>query len=179
MIVDGANGAAGPFTLSLQTGPADASFGYWRLGVPNTFQDIADPMFDMGFGTGAASDTEFKDIVLPFQFNFYGTDYVTNPAEKAAGATGMDSDRVFANWELNSARVKAFASGEDFPLGKPDVVIEIPGDYSTLLRSDPGTAKREQLRVREEFLAALGAGLVGRAFSRDADRPSYLFYREA
>jgi predicted GNAT superfamily acetyltransferase len=117
-------------------------------------------------------------VIRAYAVNFYGTDYVTNPVEKAAGATGMDSDRVFANWELNSARVKALASGQEFPLGKPDQVIEIPGDYSTLLKSDLGTAKREQLRVREEFLSALGAGLVCRAFSRNTDRPAYLFYRE-
>jgi predicted GNAT superfamily acetyltransferase len=117
-------------------------------------------------------------VIRDYAVNFYGTDYVTNPVEKAAGATGMDSDRLFANWELNSARVKAFASGQEFPLGKPDQVIEIPGDYSTLLKSDPDAAKHEQLRVREEFLSALGAGLVGRAFSRNTDRPAYLFYRE-
>jgi predicted GNAT superfamily acetyltransferase len=117
-------------------------------------------------------------VIRDYAVNFYGTDYVTNPLEKAAGVTGMDSDRLFANWELNSARVKAFAAGQEFPLGKPDEVIEIPGDYSALLKSDPGTAKREQLRVREEFLAALGAGLVCRGFDRNADRPAYLFYRE-
>jgi predicted GNAT superfamily acetyltransferase len=117
-------------------------------------------------------------VIRDYAVNFYGTDYVTNPVEKAAGATGMDSDRLFANWELNSARVKALASGQEFPLGEPAKVIEIPGDYSTLLKSDLGTAKREQLRVREEFLSALGAGLVCRAFSRNTDRPAYLFYRE-
>jgi predicted GNAT superfamily acetyltransferase len=117
-------------------------------------------------------------IIREFAVNFYGTDYVTNPAEKAAGATGMDSDRLFANWELNSARVEALAAGQEFPLGKADEVIEIPGDYSALLKSDPDSAKREQLRVREEFLAALGAGFVCRAFDRNSDRPAYLFYRD-
>jgi len=117
-------------------------------------------------------------VIREYAVNFYGTDYVTNPVEKAAGATGMDSDRLFANWELRSPRVAAFAAGQQFTLGKPDKVIEIPGDYSALLKSDPDTAKREQLRVREEILTALGEGLVGRAFERNADRPGYLFYRE-
>ena len=117
-------------------------------------------------------------VVREYAVNFYGTDYVTNPAEKAAGATGMDSDRLFASWELRSPRVEAFASGQQFALGKPDAVIEIPGDYSSLLKSDPDTAKDEQLRVREEFLAALGGGLVCRAFDRNTDRPAYLFYRD-
>jgi predicted GNAT superfamily acetyltransferase len=116
-------------------------------------------------------------VIREYAVNFYGTDYVTNPAEKAAGATGMDSDRLFASWELRSPLVEAFAAGQQFTLGKPDEVIEIPGDYSALLKADPDTAKREQLRVREEFLRALGAGLVCRAFDRNTDRPAYLFYR--
>ena len=118
-------------------------------------------------------------VIREYAVNFYGTDYVTNPVEKAAGATGMDSDRLFASWELNSPRVEALAVGLEFQLGKPDEVIEIPGDYSALLKSDPDTAKREQLRVREEFLTALSSGLVCRAFDRSAERPEYLFYREA
>ena len=117
-------------------------------------------------------------VVREYAVNFYGTDYVTNPAEKAAGATGMDSDRLFASWELRSPRVEAFAAGEQFTLGKPAEVIEIPDDYSALLKSDPDTAKREQLRVREEFLAAFSAGLVCRAFAREIVRPAYLFYRD-
>ena len=72
----------------------------------------------------------------------------------------------------------ALAAGQDFPLTEPDEVIEIPQDFTALLKSDPDTAKREQLRVREEFLALLGAGLVCRAFDRNAARPRYLFYRD-
>jgi len=118
-------------------------------------------------------------VIREYAVNFYGTDYVTNPAEKAAGATGIDSDRLFASWDLRSPLVEAFATGQQFPLGRPDEVIEIPGDYSALLKSDPETARGEQVRVREEFLAALGSGLVCRAFTRNGDRPAYLFYREA
>lgn len=117
-------------------------------------------------------------VIRGYAVNFYGTDYVTNPVEKAAGASGMDSDRLFASWELRSPRVEAFSVGQEFPLGKPDEVIEIRGDYSALLKSDPDTAKREQLRVREEFLSFLGAGLVCRAFNRNTERPWYLLYQE-
>ena len=117
-------------------------------------------------------------VIREYAVNFYGTDYVTNPAEKAVGATGMDSDRLFASWELSSPRVEAFAAGRQFTLEKPEQVIEIPCDYSALLKSDPDTAKRELLRVREEFLVALGEGLVCRAFDRNTDPPAYLFYRE-
>ena len=117
-------------------------------------------------------------VVRGYAVNFYGTDYVTNPVEKAAGVSGMDSDRLFASWELRSPRVEAFAVGQEFRLGKPDEVIEISGDYSTLLKTNLDTARAEQLRVRQEFLSLLGAGLVCRAFDRNTDRPAYLFYRE-
>ncbi len=117
-------------------------------------------------------------VVREYAVNFYGTDYVTNPAEKAAGISGMDSDRLFANWDLNSPRVKALAAGLEYPLGAADQVIEIPANFSELLKSDPEAGKCEQLRVREEFLKALGEGLVCRAYRRDEARPHYLFYRD-
>ena len=117
-------------------------------------------------------------VIRDYAVNFYGTDYVTNPVEKSAEASGMDSDRLFASWELRSPRVSAFAAGQEFPLGEPDEVIDIPADFPALLKSDADSAKREQLRVREEFLGLLGAGLVCRAFDRHAARPRYLFYRE-
>ena len=117
-------------------------------------------------------------VVRSYAVNFYGTDYSTNPAEKAAGAAGMDSDRLFASWELRSPRVEALAAQREYSLGKSAASIELPADFSALLKSDPDQAKQEQLRVRAEFLKALAAGLVCRAFARDAQRPKYLFYRE-
>ena len=117
-------------------------------------------------------------IVRSYAVNFYGTDYATNPTERAAGPLGMDSDRLFALWELRSPRVEALAEGREFSVGKPDETIEIPNDFPGLLKSDPDAAKKESLRIREEFLRAFGAGLVCRAFERDQKRPRYLLYRE-
>src|SRR5438046_3166323 len=114
--------------------------------------------------------------IREYAVNFYGTDYGANPAEKTIG---MDSDRLFAGWELRSPRVEALSEGRQYPLGVPDEVIEIPGDFSALLKSDAPLAKREQLRVREEFLKALSGGLVCRAFDRNAARPRYLLFRDS
>src|SRR2546429_454541 len=114
-------------------------------------------------------------VIRDYAVNFYGTDYVTNPVEKNAWASGMDSDRLFASWHLRSPRVEAFAGGRQFPLGAPAETIEIPADFPALLKSDPNVAKREQLRVRKEFVALLSEGFVCRAFDRDATRPKYLF----
>ena len=112
--------------------------------------------------------------IREYAVNFYGTDY-GNPAGKTIG---MDSDRLFAGWELRSPRVEALSGGRQYRLGKPDDAIEIPGDFSTLLKSDVQLAKREVLRVREEFLKALSAGLVCGSFERHPEKPRYLFYRE-
>lgn len=117
-------------------------------------------------------------VIREYAVNFYGTDYVTNPAEKGSGASGMDSDRVFASWELRSPRVEAFCQREDYDHGEAERTIEIPADFSSLLKSNPQAAKREVLRVREEFLQALSDGYVCRAFDRNAERPKYLFYSE-
>jgi len=117
-------------------------------------------------------------VVRSYAVNFYGTDYATNPNERAAGPLGMDSDRLFAIWELRSPRVEALAEGGQFSLSQPDDVIEIPNDFSALLKLDPDAAKAESLRIREEFLRAFSAGLVCRGFERDEQRPRYLLYRE-
>ena len=112
--------------------------------------------------------------IREYAVNFYGTDYGASRSEKAVG---IDSDRLFAGWELCSPRVEALAEGRKYPLGEPDEVIEIHGDFSALQKSDPQLAKREQRRVRGEFLKALISGLVCRGFERDQKRPRYLFYK--
>src|SRR5215813_4462067 len=117
-------------------------------------------------------------VVREYAVNFYGTDYGTNPAEKAAGVFGMDSDRLFASWELKSPRVETLSQRADSLLPAAERTIEIPGEFSALVKRDPQTGKREALRIREEFLAALADGFVCRAFERDPESPRYLFYRE-
>lgn len=114
-------------------------------------------------------------VVREYAVNFYGTDYSTNPAEKAV-VSGMDSDRLFASWDLNAPRVAAFSRREEFLLGEPQRRVEIPADFSALLKSDPAEAKREVLRVRNEFVQTLADGFVCRAFDRHSARPCYLFY---
>src|SRR2546428_11408327 len=109
--------------------------------------------------------------------NLYGTDYVTEPDEKVDAPRGIDSDRLFASWDLSSERVTVLASGGQPPhLGEPVVTIEIPPNWSTILKEDVDAARREQLRLREEFQRALAAGLVCVGFDRNATRPCYVLY---
>ena len=109
--------------------------------------------------------------------NLYGTDYVTEPDEKVDGARGIDSDRLFASWDLSSERVTVLASGsQPPPLGERVATIEIPPNWPIMLKENVGAARREQLRVREEFQRALAAGLTCASFDRNAPRPCYVLY---
>lgn len=109
-------------------------------------------------------------VIREYAVNFYGTDYGT--------PNGLDSDRVFASWRLNDARVEKFSRRESDELGAAERSVVIPADFAVLLKSDPEAARQEVVRVREEFLETLSAGYVCRAFDRDAEQPRYLFYPE-
>ena len=118
-------------------------------------------------------------VVRGYAVNYYGTDYSTATAEFGR-AHGIDSDRLVAEWHLASARVEATARGEAAPApARPDAAVAIPPDWGALVSADPRAARREQLRVREEFRRALDSGLVCAGFERDPSRPRYLFHRES
>lgn len=117
-------------------------------------------------------------VVRSYAVNFYGTDYIV-PASEMKNAPGLDSDRLFAEWELDAERVKTLANGETSELtGAPDAFIEIPPDWTALVKRDAATARREQQRVRHEFEQAFKRGLVCKAFQRDADHPRYLLFSD-
>lgn len=116
-------------------------------------------------------------VIRDYARNFYGTDYST--VQEANKKIGMASDRLFAEWDLESEKVKTLASGGEFTeKGSPVREISIPGDWSGIVAADPDRALEEQLRVRDEFESAFAAGLVCRSFRRDKVRPAYLLYKE-
>jgi predicted GNAT superfamily acetyltransferase len=116
--------------------------------------------------------------VKTYAANFYGTDYAV-PAGESGKQHGIDSDRLVAAWELDSPKVAALARGEaPASHGEPEAFVSVPPRWGALLRDDPEAARREQLRVREEFQRAFAAGLVCAGFERDLEAPRYLFYRE-
>ena len=117
-----------------------------------------------------------------YAVNFYGTDYGTSPLLANLEAAGIDSDRLFASWQLESPRVNSIAKGdssatEPLPF-KPAAMIEIPANWIKLCREDAAQARKEQLRVRGEFQQALAAGLIAAGFERSSEQPRYLLYTE-
>lgn len=113
-------------------------------------------------------------IIRTYRPNFYGTDCDSN---SEVGEIGLDSDRLFAEWILDSPKVTALSKGESWT--EPDEVkqkIEIPVDWKTLVSTHPQQAVAEQKRVKAEFLSAFEKGYVARAFERSDEHPKFLLY---
>ena len=109
--------------------------------------------------------------------NFYGTDYETSGADEEK--IGLDSDRLFAGWNLENEKVVALSKGEEFAETVKAVrAIEIPNDWNAMLKNEPQKAVDAQERVKHEFQRAFSEGLICRRFSRDENRPRYLLYEE-
>ncbi|MBS1793029.1 MAG: hypothetical protein JSS81_04200 [Acidobacteria bacterium] len=108
--------------------------------------------------------------------NFYGTD-AESSAEQRSADVGVDSDRFFADWYLDSPKVVAFSKGEDYAeTGAVAGTIEIPPDWNELVVRDTKTAVRIQERIKRESEEAFAAGLVIRGFERSDTNPKYLLY---
>ena len=112
-------------------------------------------------------------VITEYHENFYGTDYASSPG------IGLASDRLFAEWQLDSEKVTALSNGEKYVESRhAELRIATPPDWSRLLVDDPKCAFAEQLRIREEFERAFELGLICRSFQRDDISPWYLLYRD-
>lgn len=116
--------------------------------------------------------------VTSYGENFYGTDYVTSLVKEEAELPGIDSDRLFANWDIGSPRVRKLAEGKSAPIGAPpSAQITIPSNWTSLMKTDPRGAKEQLLRARGQFQECFDQGLICAGFERSADEPRYLLYR--
>lgn len=114
-------------------------------------------------------------IVRHYEPNFYGTDYPVGPGQD--GSQGLDSDRLFAEWHLESAKVTALSARATFVENAgPAQRISIPADWNGLLATDIREAIKRQNEAKSEFQAAFESGLTARGFDRDASQ--YLLYSE-
>jgi predicted GNAT superfamily acetyltransferase len=119
-------------------------------------------------------------IVQEYADNFYGTDYLTDPSQTLEHAPGLQSDRLFANWYLDSPRVLALARGDtNRDAVKPVDAVPIPSDWSSLVKTDVIQARREQERVRRTFKEAFADGLVCAGFERGDRNSQYLLFERA
>lgn len=82
---------------------------------------------------------------------------------------GMPTDRLVAEWWLNSARVKSILA-DDLTASKDSVTrISLPANMDEIRASDRETAVRVQTEAREQFTKLFAEGFVATAVeSRDA-----------
>ena len=115
-------------------------------------------------------------VVRRYEPNFYGTDYTTL-ADNGKGI-GLDSDRLIAEWDLESEKVKKLEKGESAQETSEIVQkIEIPNDWNELVGSNPSKAVEEQKRIKEEFQTAFADGLIAKSFERSETNPKYLLFQ--
>jgi len=114
-------------------------------------------------------------IVTEYEVNFYGVDYSTSPDQKI----GLASDRLFAEWHLESEKVVALANGGSVVDSTESArKIVVTSNWSELVKANPSAALAEQVRIRGEFQSAFADKLIGRGFIRDSESPSYLLYEK-
>ena len=114
-------------------------------------------------------------IVRRYKPNFYGTDYST--ADESDKKIGLDSDRLFAEWNLENEKVIKLSKNDIYnETGTITRTIEIPNDWNNLLKTDIELAKSEQIRVKKEFENAFAENLICRSFVRDDQNPKYLLF---
>ncbi|MEN3325455.1 MAG: hypothetical protein V7638_262 [Acidobacteriota bacterium] len=109
--------------------------------------------------------------------NFYGTDYFVDPTQAVENRPGLQSDRLFARWDLSSPRVVALGSGSNSPVeAAPVESVAIPTEWGAFVKRDPEGARETQARVRAEFQKAFADGLVCEAFERGDEESRYLLF---
>jgi predicted GNAT superfamily acetyltransferase len=109
--------------------------------------------------------------------NFYGTDYFADPAQAFENRPGLQSDRLFARWDLESPRVEALGAGLKHEIEtEPAASIAIPAEWSALVKRDPQRARDVQARVRAEFRERFAEGLICAAFERGDEESRYLLF---
>lgn len=87
---------------------------------------------------------------------------------------GLPTDRLMAEWYLDSPRVNAIMRGEIPAPSAGAVRISIPHDISARKQVDPATGTRVQAKMREQFLEHMKNGFIVTGLEIDAAEASYV-----
>lgn len=88
---------------------------------------------------------------------------------------GMPTDRLVAEWRLDSPRVKALLSGQ--PIARPEHNVKsilVPARMDEWRRGDRAKAVAEQARIASEFHTWFAQGYVATALENTPDGVAYL-----
>jgi predicted GNAT superfamily acetyltransferase len=89
--------------------------------------------------------------------------------------SNVPSDRVFAEWWVNSPYVRSALAGEARELKDKSQSVSIPDNIEAVRSQSLAEHQRWRIQVREEFQARLSLGLIARGFEREGGMGRYLF----
>ncbi len=87
---------------------------------------------------------------------------------------GLPTDRLFAEWQLGSARVVAAVSDLAKEPEEAPATIELPGELDRWKHSDNAAVARVQTRIREEFAAWFARGYAAVGVKKSEAGATYL-----
>jgi predicted GNAT superfamily acetyltransferase len=89
---------------------------------------------------------------------------------------GLPTDRLIAEWWLDSPRVQGIMAGGVAPPANPAMaqVISVPADFPRQRASDRDSAARTQARIRQEFEQLFHAGYVATAIRKHGETIEYI-----
>ncbi len=87
---------------------------------------------------------------------------------------GLPTDRLIAEWWIQSERVNAVCDGGTHQNPLPQTTVVVPAEISQLRREDPRRAREIQAFIGDQFETHFGAGLAVIGFEKSADAGIYL-----
>jgi predicted GNAT superfamily acetyltransferase len=110
-------------------------------------------------------------IIRRYEVNYY------SEGISSVFDSNVPSDRVFAEWWVQSAAVNSALGGERSSPADSGVSVEIPENIEAVSAASVEEHRAWRFRVREDFQRALSSGRIVRGFQRDSIRKlsHYLF----
>jgi predicted GNAT superfamily acetyltransferase len=87
---------------------------------------------------------------------------------------GLPTDRLVAEWWVQSPRAKAFCNHHAFQRPTTDAIVTVPTHIALLRENDPKRARAIQSRISEEFDRHFQQGLAVIGFKKADEAGSYL-----
>jgi predicted GNAT superfamily acetyltransferase len=87
---------------------------------------------------------------------------------------GLPTDRLVAEWWVDSPRVASIVDGRVFQRPQPEARIPVPNNIGELRTADPRKAREIQASIGEQFKEYFARGLAVIGFERSAGEGSYL-----
>ena len=88
--------------------------------------------------------------------------------------SGLPTDRLVAEWWLDSERVKAILEGSPLPAKEPVERLPIPAEIAGIKSKDRATAARIQSGLRGQFTRAFASGLVATSIEPRGAQVGYI-----